>query len=342
VRAPARWRVLLSPIALACLVWLVLLLVLALGAAYIAPYDPHQPDIKQRLAGPSAAHWLGTDDLGRDTLTRLIFGARTALIASFESVAIGLAAGVSIGLVVGYLGGWADRIAMRLADVMQSIPALLLALALIGVLGKGLGNAMIAVGVIFAVSFMRITRSVVLDEREQLYVDAARVLGLRPFSIMLRQILPNIAAPLIVQASIALGTALLIEAMLSFLGVGADSAEVSWGAMLETARQFQSQQPMLPIFPGLAITVSVLAFNLLGDTLRDATLPAGTAAPRAAAEPPRTAPAAATETVAPPADALLQVDRLTVTARLADGREAELLSGVSFHVARSETLGLVG
>jgi peptide/nickel transport system permease protein len=341
-RAPARWRVLLSPVALACLFWLALLLVLALGAAYIAPYDPHQPDIKQRLAGPSAAHWLGTDDLGRDTLTRLIYGARTALIASFESVGIGLAVGVSIGLVVGYLGGWADRIAMRLADVMQSIPALLLALALIGVLGKGLGNAMIAVGVIFAVSFMRITRAVVLAEREQLYVDAARVLGLRPLSIMLRQILPNISAPLIVQASIALGTALLIEAMLSFLGVGADSNEVSWGAMLETARQFQSQQPMLPIFPGLAITVSVLAFNLLGDTLRDATLPAGTAAPRAMPQSALAPAPAEVSAPAAPADALLQVERLTVVARLPGGGEAELLSDVSFHVARGETLGLVG
>jgi peptide/nickel transport system permease protein len=339
-RAPARWRVLLSPVPLACLLWLLLLLVLALGASQLAPFDPHHPDIKQRLAGISAAHWLGTDDLGRDTVSRLIFGARTALLASFESVGIGLAAGVSLGLLAGYLGGWYDRLAMRLADVMQSIPALLLALALIGVLGKGLANAMVAVGVIFAVSFMRITRAVVLAEREQLYVDAARVLGLHPFSIMLRQILPNISAPLIVQASISLGTALLIEAMLSFLGVGAESSEVSWGAMLDTARQFQSQQPLLPVFPGLAITFSVLAFNLLGDSLRDATLPAGAAAPRATAS--RAPVVAAAEQRGAPAGALLRVSELTVTAPLPDGGEAELLSGVSFQVARGETLGLVG
>ncbi|HEV3011628.1 MAG TPA: dipeptide/oligopeptide/nickel ABC transporter permease/ATP-binding protein [Burkholderiales bacterium] len=337
---PGRWRVLAAPVALACLAWLLLLAVLALAAPYVAPYDPFHPDIKNRLHGPSAAHWLGTDDLGRDTLSRLIFGARTALQASFQSVAIGVLFGVSIGLVVGYLGGWYDRVAMRIADVMQSIPALLLALALIGVLGKGLGSAMIAVGVIFAVSFMRITRAVVLAEREQLYVDAARVLGLTRPSIMMGQILPNVSAPLIVQASIALGTALLIEAMLSFLGVGAESTEVSWGAMLETARQFQSEQPLLPLFPGLAITFSVLAFNLLGDTLRDVTLPIGASSMHAAA---RTAAAPA---VAPlPAgveDVLLDVRALTVSAALPAGGEAQLLSDVSFHLRSGETLGLVG
>ena len=338
-----RSRALASPIALGCLAWLVLLLVFAAAAPWIAPYDPFHPDIKHRLQGPSVAYWLGTDDLGRDTLSRLIFGARTALHASFQSVSIGVLAGVSIGLIVGYLGGWFDRIAMRIADVMQSIPALLLALALIGVLGKGLGNAMLAVGVIFAVSFMRITRAVVLAEREQLYVDAARVLGLRQLSIMLRQILPNVSAPLIVQASISLGTALLIEAMLSFLGVGIDSSQVSWGAMLETARQFQSQQPMLPIFPGLAITLSVLAFNLLGDTLRDATLPVGAATghrvrPQALPVPAPSAP----DLASAPADAVLEVRHLTVTASLPGGGEAELLSDVSFHLMRGETLGLVG
>jgi peptide/nickel transport system permease protein len=342
-----RLRALLAPVPIACIAWLVLLLVLALAAPYIAPYDPHQPAIKSRLEGPSLAHLLGTDDLGRDTLSRLIFGARTALLASFESVAIGLAAGVSIGLLVGYLGGWYDRVAMRLADVMQSIPALLLALALIGVLGKGLGNAMVAVGVIFAVSFLRITRAVVLAEREQLYVDAARVLGLRMPAILLGQILPNVAPPLIVQASISLGTALLIEAMLSFLGVGAESTEVSWGAMLDTARQFQGQQPMLPIFPGLAITFSVLAFNLLGDALRDATQPAAAGmtgsqpAPRPAGTRAGRVNGSGADAPADP-DTLLDVSDLTVRADLGGGREAELLSAVSFQLRRGETLGLVG
>jgi len=331
------------PLALACIGYLLLLLAVAIAAPYIAPYDPLHPDIKSRLQGPGAAHWFGTDDLGRDTLSRLIFGARTAVLASLESVTFGVVVGVSIGLIVGYLGGWFDRIAMRVADVMQSIPAVLLALALIGVLGKGLANAMLAVGVIFSVSFLRITRAVVLAEKEQLYVDAARVLGLRTLSILLRQILPNIAAPLIVQASIALGTALLIEAMLSFLGVGIDSTQVSWGAMLETARQFQTQQPLLPIFPGLAITLSVLAFNLLGDTLRDVLLPTGATAPGnterhvVPPQPVSTPPSSRTDT-----DALLQVSNLTVTAPRPGGGMAELLSDVSVHVMRGETLGLVG
>ena len=340
-----KWRALLAPVPLACLAWLVLLAIVAFGTGTLAPHDPHLPSIKNRLLGPNAVYWLGTDDLGRDTLSRLIFGARTALQASFQSVGLGLALGVSLGLVVGYAGGWADRIAMRLADVMQSIPAILLALALIGVLGKGLGNAMVAVGVIFAVSFLRITRAVVLAEKEQLYVDAARVLGLRTPAILAGQILPNIAPPLIVQASISLGTALLIEAMLSFLGVGAESSEVSWGAMLETARQFQSQQPLLPLFPGLAITFSVLAFNLLGDSLRDAMLPAGAPAPSAAVTVPTEASGASAPrgAEAPEANLLLQVRDLTVRTPRPDGKgEAELLSRVSFDLRRGETLGLVG
>jgi len=339
-RLPRRslWRLFTRPFALLPAAFLLLVLVCAIGAPWIAPFDPFAPNIRHRLEAPGALYWLGTDDLGRDMLSRLIFGARTALIASFESVGIGLVAGVSLGLLAGYVGGWLDRVAMRFADVMQSIPAILLALALIGVLGKGLGNAMLAVGMIFAISFMRITRAVVLAEREQLYVDAARVLGLRPVAIMLKQILPNVSGPLIVQASISLGTALLIEAMLSFLGVGADSTQVSWGSMLETARQFQSEQALLPVVPGLAITLTVLSFNLLGDTLRDALLPSSAQAPRRAAS----APIAAADADAPlPPNTLLAVRGLTVRAAMG-GSEAELLSQVSLHVKRGEVLGLVG
>ncbi|WP_162588239.1 dipeptide/oligopeptide/nickel ABC transporter permease/ATP-binding protein [Variovorax sp. RA8] len=347
VRLAPRLKAFARPFVLLPAAWLLLLLVCAAAAPLVAPHDPFHPDLKHRLEAPGPIYWLGTDDLGRDTLSRLVFGARTALLASFESVAIGAVLGIGIGLAAGYLGGWLDRIAMRLADVMQSIPAVLLALALIGVFGKGLANAMLAVGLIFSVSFMRITRAVVLAERERLYVDAARVLGLGPFSIMLRQILPNVAGPLVVQASISLGTALLIEAMLSFLGVGADSAQVSWGAMLETARQFQSEQPFLPVLPGVAITLTVLSFNLLGDALRDSLLPGGPrvarrAAAPAAAEPvaaqPRTVPAAAEPL---PPDTLLRLSHLTVRLQGPQG-DAELLSDESLHLRRGEVLGLVG
>ena len=340
-RLPSRslWRLFTRPFALLPAIFLLLVLVCAIGAPWIAPFDPFTPNIRHRLEVPGAIYWLGTDDLGRDILSRVIYGARTALIASLESVGIGVVAGVSLGLLAGYVGGWLDRVAMRFADVMQSIPAILLALALIGALGKGLGNAMLAVGIIFSISFMRITRAVVLAEREQLYVDAARVLGLRPTAIMLKQILPNVSGPLIVQGSISLGTALLIEAMLSFLGVGADSTQVSWGSMLETARQFQNEQPLLPMVPGLAITLTVLSFNLLGDTLRDALLPSSTQAPRRAA---KAQPSVAQDGTAPlPADTLLEVRGLTVRAGMG-GSEAELLSHVSLHLRRGEVLGLVG
>ncbi|RZL93832.1 MAG: dipeptide/oligopeptide/nickel ABC transporter permease/ATP-binding protein [Variovorax sp.] len=343
IRIPRRspWRALSRPFALIPAAFLLLIVVCAIGAPWISPYDPFTPNIRHRLEAPGAAYWFGTDDLGRDMLSRVIFGARTALLASLESVGIGVLVGVSLGLLAGYVGGWLDRIAMRLADVMQSIPAVLLALALIGVLGKGLGNAMLAVGLIFSVSFMRITRAVVLAEREQLYVDAARVLGLRPVAIMLRQILPNVSGPLIVQASISLGTALLIEAMLSFLGVGADSTQVSWGSMLETARQFQSDQPLLPMVPGLAITLTVLSFNLLGDTLRDALLPGGAQHARRPVAGAKLAAPAVADDVALPADTLLAVRNLTVRA-VVGGGEAELLSNVSLHIRRGEVLGLVG
>ncbi|WP_093175097.1 dipeptide/oligopeptide/nickel ABC transporter permease/ATP-binding protein [Sinosporangium album] len=348
------YRAVRQPITLICLAILALQIVIALAAPLLAPYDPLQPNVQHRLESPSSAFLLGTDDLGRDTLSRLIYGTQTALIASAQSVAIGLVLGVSLGVFVGYRGGWWDRIGMRIADVMQSIPALLLALALVAVIGNGLGKAMLAVGIIFAVGFMRVARAVVLAERERLYVDAARVLGLRSSSIMFRQVLPNIAPPLIVQASIALGTALLIEATLSFLGIGVDATAVSWGSMLDASRQHVSEQPLLAIFPGAAITLSVLVFNLLGDGLRDASSPRGVGggkrkkpakntAATAEAEQNGTAKAVTTAPAsAPTADAaknaLLTVSGLTVTTHTG----AELVSGASFHIGKGETFGLVG
>ncbi|MFE2042606.1 dipeptide/oligopeptide/nickel ABC transporter permease/ATP-binding protein [Streptomyces sp. NPDC059477] len=353
-------RVLGQPVTLICLSLLALQAVIAFAAPLIAPYDPLHPDVQNKLQGPSGDHWLGTDDLGRDTLSRLIFGTRTALLASTQSVAIGLVLGVCVGLFVGYRGGWWDRIGMRVADVLQSIPALLLALALVAVLGNGLGNAMLAVGLVFAVSFLRITRAVVLAEREKLYVDAARVLGLRNSAIMFRQVLPNVSAPLIVQASIAAGTALLIEATLSFLGVGADTSQVSWGAMLDASRQHVTDHPLLAILPGAALTLSVLVFNLLGDGLRDATSPRAGGAPRPGGKtrtPAGSGTGAASKRGAGsasgtaakvalvadheppvPEDALLSVDKLTVV----DSQGSELASAVSFHIRRGETFGLVG
>lgn len=278
--APARgvggrwWRVprrlLRQPVTIACLAYLTLLALAAAVPGWLAPYDPAVVDAANRLAGPSAQHWLGTDELGRDQLSRLIFGAQVALRASFQSVALALVVGVPIGLFIGYLGGWWDRVTMRLIDVVAAIPTLLFAFAIIAVLGRGLTNAMLAISVVFAINFVRITRGGVLVEREQSYIDAARVLGLNRARVMFGQLLPNVTAPLVVQASIFLGVALLFEAMLSFLGLGVQTGQVSWGQMLDDARAFASTQPLLPIFPGVAITLTVLTFNLLGDGLRDA------------------------------------------------------------------------
>ncbi|MEV3874090.1 dipeptide/oligopeptide/nickel ABC transporter permease/ATP-binding protein [Streptomyces sp. NPDC049906] len=348
-------RTVRQPIAVICLALLLIQVLVALTAGFVAPHDPIQPDVSNRFQGPSAEHLLGTDDLGRDILSRLIYGTRTALIAAFQSVGIGVVLGVGLGLLVGYLGGWWDRIGMRIADVMQAIPALLMALALVAIIGNGLVKAMFAVGLVFAVSFMRITRAVVLAERERLYVDAARVSGLRTPAIMLRQILPNIAAPVIVQASIALGTALLIEAMLSFLGVGIDTTQVSWGGMLDASRAHFADEPMLAVYPGVAITLSVLMYNLLGDCLRDATARrtpftrkhrkafAALKATRAAqaAEAKATAPLTAVKAVGAEAP-LLRIEGLTVTAIQTPGGPADLVSEVSFDIARGEAFGLVG
>ncbi|WP_084516403.1 dipeptide/oligopeptide/nickel ABC transporter permease/ATP-binding protein [Microtetraspora niveoalba] len=344
-RRPVRASRLRRPAVLWCAVFLGVLVLVALAAPLLAPYDPLALDIKNKLASPSVAHWLGTDDLGRDVLSRLIYGARTSVVASAEVVAVALLLGVSVGLLVGYLGGLWDRVTMQVVDALQAVPALLLALAMVAVVGNGLVKAMFAVGLVFAVSFMRVTRAVVLAEREQLYVDAARVTGLGRAHIVFRQILPNVAAPLIVQASIAAGTALLIEASLSFLGVGIDTTQVSWGGMLETARQFQSEQPLLPIFPGVAIAVCVLLYNLLGDGLRDAVgvrdpaagAPARSARTRTRLSVVERRPAEAAPASAPADGTLLSVRGLTVAAG-----DTELVSDVSFDVRKGETFGLVG
>ncbi len=198
-----------------------------------------------------------------------------ALRASLQSVLLALAIGVPIGLLVGYAGGWLDSLVMRLTDAMQSLPSLIVAFSIIAALGRGLTQAMIAVSLLFALNLIRITRAAVLVERERLYVDAAQVLGLPQVAILFRQILPNVAAPIIVQATIFLGSAQLIEATLSFLGLGLDRTQPSWGGMLNAASSYQSMQPLMGIAPGVLLTLSILSFNILGDALRDALGTAG-------------------------------------------------------------------
>ncbi|WP_157247131.1 dipeptide/oligopeptide/nickel ABC transporter permease/ATP-binding protein [Nonomuraea typhae] len=325
-------RLVRQPLTLVCMAFLLLLVAAAVFAPWLAPHDPSRLNVPGKLAGPSAGHWLGTDELGRDQLSRIIYGSRVALRASLQAVALALLVGVPLGLVIGYLGGWWDRVAMRLVDAISSLPALLLAFGVIAVLGRGLTNAMLAIGVVFGIHLLRLTRGAVLVEREQPYVDAARVLGLSTPRIVFGQILPNVAGPLIVQSAIFLGLAQLFEATLSFLGLGIEVGDASWGQMLDKSRAYAAQQPWLPVFPGLAITLTVLAFNLLGDGIRDAMGRHGDAV-----LPWRRRTPKATPTPAADGGALLQVHDLRVEF---PGQVA--VGGIGFDVAEGEVFGIVG
>lgn len=262
-------RLLRNPMSVAGGVVVVGLLLVAMFAPAIAPYDPLLQDVPNRFRGPNRFHWLGTDELGRDILSRILVGSRLSLLSSVVAVGISLASGLVIGLVSGFddrLGG----LLMRLMDVLLSFPSILLAIAIVAALGPGLVNAMIAVGVQAMPSFARLTRAQVLAVREMEYVAAARSIGASEGRILLRHVLPNVMAPLIIFTTLNLGSAILSASVLSFLGLGAPPTEPEWGAMVSTGRQFFLRYPHVALFPTLAIFVTVLAFNFLGDGLRDA------------------------------------------------------------------------
>lgn len=259
-----------SRTALFGLVLSVLLLLAAILAPRIAPYRPDEIHPIDSLMAPSARYWLGTDDLGRDILSRIIFGARVSLMVGTIAIGIAAAAGVSLGLVAGFLGGRVDGLIMRVMDALLAFPAILLAIALMAVLGPSLENAMIAIGIISIPAFARITRANVLSLREQEFVEAARALGGGGLYLALVVILPNCLSPIIVQASLGVGNAILVEAALSFLGLGVQPPEPSWGSMLAFGRSLLGQAPWYATFSGLAIFVTVLALNFLGDGLREA------------------------------------------------------------------------
>lgn len=243
---------------------------LAILAPLIAGYDPLQTSFTAIRKPPSALHWLGTDELGRDLFSRMTYGARTSLMAGVVSVCIAMIVGVPFGIVAGYFGGWADSIISRLIDAMLAIPFLIMAIALAAFLGASLTNAMIAIGLSAAPVFARLTRGQVLSIRNEEYIEAAQVLGLRHPRIILRYILSNAMSPIIVQATLTIAAAIIAEASLSFLGLGQQPPNPSWGSMLNTAKNFISQAPWMSVWPGAAIFLVVLGFNLLGDGLRDA------------------------------------------------------------------------
>ena len=248
----------------------VFFVILALLAPWIAPYDPVATNWSAIRAAPNAAHWFGGDELGRDVLSRIVWGTRASILAGVVSVSISLALGVPIGMLAGYLGKWVDALISRITDAMLACPFLILAIALAAFLGPSLTNAMIAIGISATPVFIRLTRAQVLNAKAEDYVEAARALGNPHLRIALRHIFPNIVAPLIVQATLAIAAAVIAEASLSFLGLGQQPPAPSWGSMLNTARNYVDQAPWMAIWPGLSIFLLVLSFNLLGDGLRDA------------------------------------------------------------------------
>jgi peptide/nickel transport system permease protein len=250
--------------------FVVLFVLLALLAPWLAPYDPVETSWGAVRAAPSAQYWFGADELGRDVLSRVIWGTRASILAGAVSVTISLALGVPIGMLAGYVGRWVDALISRITDAMLACPFLILAIALAAFLGPSLTNAMIAIGISATPVFIRLTRAQVLSAKSEDYVEAARALGNPHLRIALRHIFPNIVAPLIVQATLAIAAAVIAEASLSFLGLGQQPPAPSWGSMLNTARNYVDQAPWMAIWPGLSIFLLVLSFNLLGDGLRDA------------------------------------------------------------------------
>jgi peptide/nickel transport system permease protein len=247
-----------------------LLLVLALAAPWLAPYDPTAQNLPARLAAPDAAHWMGTDELGRDVLSRVLFGARVSMFVSVSVVLGAGLVGLAIGALAGYLGGWPDRLVNAvLINAFLSFPGILLAIAFAAFLGPGLGKVVLALTITGWAGYARLARAQVLQTKELDYVVAARTLGASDARILVRHLLPNILPPVLVQATVALAGAILAESTLSFLGLGVLAPMPSWGAMLNDARSHLFDAPHLVIFPALAVMAAVLAFNLLGDALRD-------------------------------------------------------------------------
>ncbi len=246
------------------------ILICAIFAPWIAPFSPYDLDYMAMLQGPGATHWLGTDEIGRDILSRIIYGARISMQVAFIAAGIGLVFGAVIGVTAAYFGGLVDLILMRFMELLFSFPAILLAVVLMASLGTSVLNAMIAIGIVFIPGFSRLARAATEVVLREQYVESARAIGMSHARILLREIMPNIVAPLLVEAAVAFSYAILLESALSFLGLGAQPPEPTWGNMLNTGRGFMAQSAIMSIAPGMAIFLTVIGFNLVGDGLRDA------------------------------------------------------------------------
>jgi peptide/nickel transport system permease protein len=245
-------------------------IVVALFAPLLAPYDPYEINLENKLIPPSVDHWMGTDDKGRDILSRILYGSRLSMGIGITAVIFGAFFGIILGLIAGYYGKWIDSTIMRIMDILLAFPGILLALAIISALGPGLINVTIAVGAYSIPLFARIVRGSTLEVKRLEYIDAVRSLGANDVTIIFKHILPNILSPIIVQGTLRLATVILSAAGLSFLGLGAQPPSPEWGTMLSSGRDFLFSAPYIAIFPGLAISILVLGFNIFGDGLRDA------------------------------------------------------------------------
>jgi peptide/nickel transport system permease protein len=241
---------------------------LAVIGPFVSPYDPNAMTFDMLLP-PSWTHWLGTDDLGRDLLSRIIVGTQVSLFVGVSTVVLALTAGVTLGVLAGYFGGWLDHVIMRYIDLQWAFPNFIIAVYLVAVVGTGLANLIVAISLAFLDDFARVSRGMVLSIKEEPYVAAAKTVGVSHFRIMWRHVLPNAAAPIIVQATVSVSYAILAEASLSFLGLGVEADTPTWGLILSDARSFISRAWWLGIFPGLAIMLTVLSINFIGDALRD-------------------------------------------------------------------------
>jgi peptide/nickel transport system permease protein len=263
------WLVMLRDVrAVLSIGYLATLVIVSIFAATIAPYSPIDQNVAELLMPPSAAHWLGTDDLGRDVLSRLIWGAPNSLYASTFAVSVAIVIGVPIGLIIGFVGGWLDEVVSRFIDALLSFPPIVLAIAVTGVLGIGLTNAMLSVGIVFAPTLARLVRAQTLIVKQAVYVDAARAFGASIPQIIIRHIVPNAIQPVIVQVTLMLAIALLAEASLSFLALGVQPPQASWGGMLARAYNYIEIAPAQMYAPGFAILLTALAFNGLGESMR--------------------------------------------------------------------------
>lgn len=249
---------------------IILLVLVAIFGRMFMPYDPNYSDMSKPFQTPSAEHWFGTDQLGRDIFSRIIYGTRTSLTVGLIAVAMSLTVGTILGAIAGYKGGKTDSVIMRIMDMMLSIPSILLAITLMAALGKGLDKAIIAIGIVSIPEYARIIRGSILSVKENDYVQAAKIMGNNDFKIIFKHILPNVMSSIVVRATLGISTAVLETAALGFLGLGVQPPYAEWGDMLGRARGFIFTAPHTLIFPGIAITITVLAFNLLGDGLRDA------------------------------------------------------------------------